>query len=281
MSAKTASKQKEARPVKAACPPCKPCAPIWPAVLLAIAGTLLIVVSTWQMWGKEKVREQVKTEECDKCEDVEKHLYNGRQQADAPVAMLKVGNNFVLRAPNGIQINLPVNSAGELSYEVEATYGMESTGVAMDHNKIDWYMLSMRYNPNVANAQGMVSPIVYFSINYVNSEDAILSEITNGDELVTVKYLGQTRDGLSVVMVEGENSGDGSTIFNLPVVSSLTRANLRATNYLVKRSDLVRSQFVKSIDGSGSTWSLSSGRTVEEMSEAELAETIQILSSVR
>ncbi|MCL2038715.1 hypothetical protein FWG86_02340 [Candidatus Saccharibacteria bacterium] len=253
---------------------CPPCAPVWPAVLLAVIGTGLIVLSGWQVWGKNRVREKVVKEECAHCVETGPH---DRLQARVPAAVSRVGNSYVFTAPNGVKIDLPRNTAGELAYEVEAQYVLERTGDQFHQHEVVSYLATMRHDPENYNDYGLVSPIVWFSIDYTDEARDATPE--GGEELITVQYLGQTRGGQSILLVEGETSGAGYV--NTPIVSSLKRADLRATNYLIKTADLWQSFFIESGDGSGSTWSLMSNRDTGEMSEAELADVVKILSSVR
>ena len=97
--------------------------------------------------------------------------------------------------------------------------------------------------------------------------------VNQPDELVKVVYLGQTKGGWSVLQLEGDE--------NEAFVSNLKQANLRATNYLVKRGELWKSRHIMTTDGSGATWNFSSGRAKKDMTAAQFAETVAILKSIR
>ena len=251
---------------------CPPCMPIWPVVLLTIMGVAVIGASTWRWWGEERVREKIVKEECPARE--ENQYYDDKIQAEAPVAVLKAGKNFVFSTPNGLKIDLPSNSARELDYEIDAQYLIKSTGNAFDANEVFGYFALMRYS-----SEEVVEQALDFSIDYAADELENVV-VDDGEAMVVVKYLGQTKGGQSILAVEGEGGSEGYG-YNRPFVSKLKRADLIKTRYIVKRSDLWRSMFIKSTDGSGSVWSFKSVRTTDEMSAAQLAETVKILTSIR
>jgi hypothetical protein len=214
-------------------------------------------------------RDRTKTEE--RAKDDENNRQHDRIQARTPVTVAKSGNVFVFTAPNGLQIDLPIDDVGEMAYEVNASQMIRRTGEAMDAYIVDGYSALLRRWPTV----GFPNQILYFTMavewgDWTGEGD---------DDILTVQRIGQTRGGQSIIVVEGDAREDGLPI-NAPLVSSLTQAELRAANFQVPRSTLWRSQIIAGEAG-GWAWTFFSGRTVDAMSAEELAEAVRILSSIR
>jgi hypothetical protein len=253
------------------CQPCKKCAPIWPVILLTVLGVAVIGASTWQWWAKGWVREKIVNEECPVREEGISQI-----QAKAPAAVLASGDGLVFSAPNGVRVDLPDNLPVEMGtgYEIGAYYLVnKNTGGAVNANKVVAYSATVRYYSGEA-----AGAILDFDIDYA-AEGLENAAVNDGDAMVTVKYLGQTEGGQSILTVEGE--GDEGSGYNRPFVSKLKKADLTKAKYIVKRSELWHSRFVASADGSGSVWSFKSARSADEMSAAELAATVKALKTIR
>lgn len=250
---------------------CPPCTPIWPVILLTVMGVLVIGVSTWQWWGKGFIREKIVQEECPENTQLE------RLQAKAPLAVAKSGSNFTFTTPNGLKIDLPQNTAGELAYEIEASYEIKRTGSAADAHEIESYSAMMLHTPTQIDGQIVVTPMLNFALSFVD-----IGESEENDDFVIVQYLGQTKGGQSILEVVSSDENEKEEYpLNTLFVSSLKKKDLEGADYSVKKSELAGSRFIEPTDGSGSVWSLRSMVASDGMNEAEYAEALKIMKSLR
>ncbi|MCL2371656.1 hypothetical protein FWC63_02855 [Candidatus Saccharibacteria bacterium] len=263
------------------CPPCKPCAPVWPAVALSIAGTAILIVSvvSWSNLNLDWVRrDRDQTEEREEDEQVGERGWVG---ADVQSQILPNGNVYTLVTPNGLRMDLPRNSAGRQAYEVSSRFNVSEM-----ENRRDWevrnYLVHIRYRGDASLNDPQCCtdrPSLSFELDYSTNFDWAPEHATY--DTVTVRRLGQTRGGQSILTIAELYDGLGWwQAFSYIMVSNLTLAELQAANFEVRRVDLWRSQFIES-EGSDTVWSLRSNHIRTTTSDADVAETVRILSTIR
>jgi hypothetical protein len=225
---------------------------------------------------QDKPKSEAVTGECTEADSEPGSAPFDQIQASVPVQLAPFWNGFTFTTPVGLEIDLPKNAAGEMAYTMTAGLGVTRDGVTLDaHRASNYFAMMQRFNDD-----GTVNPILHFDVFY--GGDGLGGGYPDGDETVAVRYLGQTRNGYSILLNENEGIGEAEpTIYNRPYVSNLRRADLAAANYTVARADLWFDSLISIGESGEIKWSFVSGRTMSEMSEAQLAETIRILSSVR
>ena len=170
-------------------------------------------------------------------------------------------------APNHISMDLPNTSMINGS-----AFGVSSARYTVRHNQSRG-VLAFSAQISLEHDAAM-GPRVEFSIEFERDQVMDSHEIEYGKyDRVGVQRLGQTRNGLSILLVERT---DGWPMGGNMMVSSLTEEDLRSANNQIRRVDLWRSQWIDG--GHLGAWQASAyGIEIETRQK----EALMILTSIR